>query len=71
MIFHGLGFRVDDLEFKVDVLSLDLLTLCFFFVKVNEKVINVFYRSLKMKVKMVSVNMKSGTSKMIFLAISY
>ena len=23
-MFHGLGFRVDDLEFKVDVLSLDL-----------------------------------------------
>jgi len=23
-MFHGLGFRVDDLRFKVDVLSLDL-----------------------------------------------
>ena len=45
--------------------------LCFLFVKVNQKVINVFYPSLKMTVKVVSVNMKSGTLKMIFLASSF
>ena len=42
----------------------------FFFVKVNQKVINVFYPSLKMKVKVVSVNIKIGTLKIVFLAIS-
>ena len=68
-MFHGLGFRVDDLGFRVDVLSLDQLTICFFFVKVNQKVINVFYLSLRMRVKVVSVNMKIGNLKMIFLAI--
>ena len=41
----------------------------FFFVEVNQKVINVFYSSLKMKVKVVSVNVKIGILKMIFLAI--
>ena len=42
----------------------------FFFVKVNRKVINVFYLFLKMKVKVVSVKMKSGILKMVFLTIS-
>ena len=42
----------------------------FFLVKVNQKVINVFYPLFKMRVKVVSVNMKNGTLKMIFLAIS-
>ena len=42
----------------------------FFFVKVNEKVINVFYPSLKMRVKVFSINMKSDTLKMIFLTVS-
>ena len=36
----------------------------FFFVKVNQNIINV------MRVKVVNVKMKSGTLKMIFLAIS-
>ena len=43
----------------------------FFLNKVNERVINEFYLSLKMKVKVVSINMKSGTLKMIFLTISH
>jgi len=42
----------------------------FFLSKLIKKVIIVFYPSLKLKVKMISVNMKSGTLKMIFLAIS-
>ena len=42
----------------------------FFFVKDNQKVINLFYPSLKTKVKVVSVNMKIGILKIIFLAIS-
>ena len=37
---------------------------------VNSKGISVFYPSLKMMVKMVSVNMKSGTINVIFVAIS-
>jgi len=41
----------------------------FFFVKGNQKVINVFYPSLKIRVKVFNVNMKSGTLKMVFLAI--
>ena len=57
LMFRGLGFRVDVSWFRVDVLNLDLLTICFF-VKVNPRVINVFYPSLKMRVKVVSVNMK-------------
>ena len=69
-MIRDLGFKVDDLGFRVDVLSLDQLTVCFFFVKVNQKVINVFNPSLKMIVKMVNVNMKSGTLKIVFLAIS-
>ena len=63
LMFHGLGFTVD-------VLSLDQLTLCVFFVKVNQNVINVFELSSKIMVKVVSVNMKSGTMKIVFLAIS-
>ena len=43
----------------------------FFFVKVNKKVINVFYPLLKIGVKVVSVNMKSDTLKIVLLAISY
>ena len=42
----------------------------FFFVKVNQRVINVFYPSFKMRVKVVSINMKTGTLKIAFLAIS-
>ena len=42
----------------------------FFFVKGNQKVINVFYLLLKMRVKVVNVNMKSDTLKMVFLTIS-
>ena len=42
----------------------------FFFVKFNQNVINVFYPLLKMMVKVVSVNMKNGTLKIVFLAIS-
>ena len=64
-MFHGLGFRVDDLGFRVEV-----FTICFFFVKGIQKVINVFYSLLKMRVKTVSVNMKSGNLKIVFLAIS-
>ena len=56
-MFHGLGCRVDDL-------SLDKLTICFF-VKVNQMVINVFYPSLMMRIKVVSVNMKNCTLKMV------
>ena len=36
----------------------------------NPRVINVFFPSLKVRVKMVSINMKNGTMNMIFLAIS-
>ena len=68
-MFRGLGFRIDDLGFRVDVLSLDQLTLYFFFVKVNQKVINVIYPSLKMRVNVISINMKSGILKMVFLAV--
>ena len=42
-MFQGLGFRVDDLWFGVDILSLDYLTICFFFVKINQTVINAFH----------------------------
>ena len=66
-MFHGLEFRVDDLRFKVDVKS--LVNRIFFLVKVNQKVINVFYSSLKMRVKVVSVNMKRDTLKIVFSAI--
>ena len=41
----------------------------FFLNKVKERVIKEFYLSLKRKVKGVSLNMKSGTLKMIFLTI--
>lgn len=50
-MFHGLGFRVDDLWFRIDV---------------NQKIINVLYLSLKMMIKIVSVNMKSGDLIFIF-----
>ena len=58
--------------FIVDVLCFmfRLVKLMFFFVIVNSRAINVFYPSLKMRVKLISVNMKNGTLKMIFLTIS-
>ena len=63
-MFHGLGVRVDELEFR-------LVNHTFFFVKVNQMVINVFYPSLKIMVKVVSVNMKSSTLKIVFLTIFF
>ena len=38
---------------------------------VNPRIINIFYFSLKMRVKTVNVNMKSGTMNIIFLTINY
>ena len=37
---------------------------------VNPRVINAFYPSLKVRVKVVSVNIKSGTMNVISLALS-
>ena len=42
----------------------------FLFVRVNHKVINVFYLSLKTRIKVISVNMKNSNLKIVFLAIS-
>ena len=42
----------------------------FFFVKVNQKFINIFYTSLNIMVKLVNEKMKSGTLKMIYFTNS-
>ena len=40
------------------------------YILVNPSDIRVFFPSLKMRVKMISVNMKSGTMNVVFVAIS-